>query len=263
MPFPPAQRVLYGKNPLNRVVCQLRFPRILRIGAETPVQFQDGIRYEYPLYESESEEDALVPNEVAQILTSLGIQQPVRDQGHRFATSDQGRILVLTEEFLALEEKNYTRWEVFEGHLRQVEEVLRGTYRPAFYSRVGLRYRDIVRRSALGLKGREWRELLNPAMVGELVDGAFSDQIQDRRCQTLIKLATADGLVRISHGLVRAEDEECYLIDADFFTQERRDTDGALADLSAFNRLARYLFRWAITDTLHRAMGPAPLAESD
>ncbi len=262
MPFPPVQRVLYSKNPLVRVICQLRFPRILRVGTEAPVQFQDGVRDEYPVYEV-SDENTQLPRGAAQVLARVGFALPTGNQLHRFKTTDERRILTLAQDFLSLEERSYTRWDDFEDHLRNAEQVLGETYRPAFYTRVGLRYQDVIRRSTLDLADAEWRELLNPALLGELADERLSDQVQDHRCQIEIKLTSTEGLVRIRHGITLDDDEQCYLVDADFFTQERRDTDGAFADLSAFNRLTRYLFRWAITDTLHRAMGPVPLAESD
>lgn len=44
MLFPPTQRVIYHKNPLVEVVCQLRFPTILKIDAEIPVAFQEAVR---------------------------------------------------------------------------------------------------------------------------------------------------------------------------------------------------------------------------
>ena len=35
-PFPDTPRVVYNKNPLFEVLCQLRFPHILRIETEIP-----------------------------------------------------------------------------------------------------------------------------------------------------------------------------------------------------------------------------------
>ena len=49
MPFPEATRVIYHKNPLTDVICQLRFPPILKIDSEIPSLFQDTIREQYPL----------------------------------------------------------------------------------------------------------------------------------------------------------------------------------------------------------------------
>jgi hypothetical protein len=37
-------RVIYKRNPIIGVVCELRFPPILRIAAEPPVAFQEWIR---------------------------------------------------------------------------------------------------------------------------------------------------------------------------------------------------------------------------
>lgn len=50
MPFPESKRVFYVKNPLAEVICQLRFPAILRIGAESPHEFQERIRDHLPLF---------------------------------------------------------------------------------------------------------------------------------------------------------------------------------------------------------------------
>jgi uncharacterized protein (TIGR04255 family) len=51
MPFPDAPRVIYEKNPLETVICQLRFPAILQISATPPVAFQDSVRKVYPLFQ--------------------------------------------------------------------------------------------------------------------------------------------------------------------------------------------------------------------
>jgi hypothetical protein len=49
--FPDSARVIYGKAPLTGVVCQLRFPPILRIESAPPADFQDRIREQFPLLE--------------------------------------------------------------------------------------------------------------------------------------------------------------------------------------------------------------------
>ena len=49
MPFPDAKRIIFRKNPLTEVVCQLRFPPILKIDAEVPANFQEAIRTEFEI----------------------------------------------------------------------------------------------------------------------------------------------------------------------------------------------------------------------
>ena len=41
-------RCIYRKNQLAEVVCQLRFPEILKIETAVPADFQEAIRDEYP-----------------------------------------------------------------------------------------------------------------------------------------------------------------------------------------------------------------------
>ena len=37
---PEAEWVIYETNPLHEVICQVRFPRILKLETETPIEFQ-------------------------------------------------------------------------------------------------------------------------------------------------------------------------------------------------------------------------------
>ncbi|MFR1260789.1 MAG: TIGR04255 family protein [Oscillospiraceae bacterium] len=43
-------RKFYRRSPLIEVICQLRFPDILKIEAHEPADFQDAIRQVYPQY---------------------------------------------------------------------------------------------------------------------------------------------------------------------------------------------------------------------
>ena len=54
MPFPKSKRVQYRLSPIRTVVCQLRFPTILRVEALQPVDFQEEIRRAFPLFQEKS-----------------------------------------------------------------------------------------------------------------------------------------------------------------------------------------------------------------
>ena len=49
------RRYLYTRSPLAEVICQLRFPTILSIGARETAEFQEAIRAEYHRYAARPE----------------------------------------------------------------------------------------------------------------------------------------------------------------------------------------------------------------
>ena len=50
------ERVIYAKRQLVEVICQLRFPEILKIDVSEPADFQERIRRDYPQYEKKIEQ---------------------------------------------------------------------------------------------------------------------------------------------------------------------------------------------------------------
>src|SRR5262249_39644631 len=135
-------------------------------------------------------------------------------------------------------------------------------YDPVFFTRIGLRYSNIVRRSDIGLApDTPWHELVKPAFIGLL--GQLDYQTRVKECAAVSALTLDDvpgGVVRIQQGLrpgtTDAHVEEAYFIDADFFTEERTNVTDALARLDAFHAHSGNLFRWVITDRLYNALGP-------
>ena len=56
MLFAPYERYQYARAPLVEVICQLRFPTILSIGAKEPAEFQEAIRKDFPQYAARQEQ---------------------------------------------------------------------------------------------------------------------------------------------------------------------------------------------------------------
>jgi uncharacterized protein (TIGR04255 family) len=261
MLFPARERIIYDKNPLETVVCQLRFPSILKIDAELPAKFQDRIRAEYPLLKQQSllAGGLKLPPELSKLLGE-GLL-PVAgggQQAYDFSAADSQWQVSLTRESVALTAKRYQRWEEFRGRLVNVRAAFEEIYTPSCYSRIGLRYQDVIRRSVLNLKDVEWAKLLEPHIAGELGAPNIAGATQVAKRELLIKLEDGQGQVKIQHGLARASDtdEVCYVIDADFFTDQRTELQDASGKLAHFNVEAARLFRWCITERLHTAMGP-------
>jgi uncharacterized protein (TIGR04255 family) len=262
MLFPDSGRVVYKKNPLTEVICQLRFPPILRIDTELPAMFQEKVREQYPLYQEAAQQTINfpeLPKQLARVVGEMGLRRS--GKAHDFLSADEGWKVGLTREFLAVSTSRYERWEQFIEHLTGPLEALLEIYSPPFFTRVGLRYQNVIQRSALELQETPWSELLKPHILGELAYEGMAEATAASFTQTLLRQDELESQVHIRHGLAFYEDsaEQNYAIDSDFFSDQKTEPSNVFSKLTPFNAQAGRLFRWCITDRLHNAREPQPL----
>ncbi|MFZ5905009.1 MAG: TIGR04255 family protein [Chloroflexota bacterium] len=261
MPFPERKRIIYKKNPLERVICQLRFPPILKIETEIPSAFQDKIRKDFPNFLEKSEMQVELPIGIPGQSTEVPgkIVQSV-SKNMEFSSEDDSWKINLTRSFIALSALRYLRWESFKEKLSVPLEAFLGVYSPENYSRLGLRYIDIIKRSDLGLDGVGWDELLQPYILGILSTKEVGARVEGYESKNEIKLEDGTSSVRIVTKLIESDSGEiCFLIDSDFFTTQKIAIHDAIAKLDYFNTRGSRLIQWCITDRLHTAMEPAQL----
>jgi len=259
MNFPESKRVIYKHNPLIEVVCQLRFPTILKISNQEPVEFQDEIRFQYPLFEKTQPQ---IPSDMLKVAQQFGLPSFLEsDVVYSFKSEDQKWHLSITKDFIALATSSYERYEQFKQRFEEAVKIFERIYKPSFYTRIGLRYRDLIIRSKLGIKDKEWSDLIAKHIASELHDPELSSSIQ-----TVVKhliLEVENGQINLNHGIVNVKDtqdnsnETSYFFDADFYTEQKIEGEENVWNLlNQFNQSARKLFRWSITDTLHDIMQP-------
>ncbi|MBL8962502.1 MAG: TIGR04255 family protein [Phycisphaeraceae bacterium] len=259
--FPEVERVIYGKSPLVEVICQVRFPADLRIETTPPVDFQQRIRAQFPLLIQRNRAVlSAMPPDLAKAFESV-MPPSGGSTTWEFNTEDGQHTLQLVRDTLTLISRNYRRWEDFSGLFRGPFAALNELYSPQFYTRVGLRYRDIIQRSNLGLVERPWTGLLEPHVLAEIAQPGFEARTEEAFRNVLLKLPDQGAKVRLQHGFAEVEGstEQVYLIDCDFFVErtEIANVDGAL---QYFHGNAARFFRWCISDSLHQAMEPGPVA---
>lgn len=260
MLFSDRPRVIYKKNPLNQVICQVRFPTVLAIEANVPSGFQEAIRDEFPLYDVAPSGGLPkgLPSEIARLLSV----DAAAGKEHNFVSDDSFWKVTLTKDFLALTAGRYERWEQFEKKLKGPFEALLNEYEPSFFSRVGLRYQNVISRENVGLADTPWSTLLAQFLAGELSVSEIEPNIVGRVGEFLLNLGDKEGKVRVKHGFVQAENrnEQLYLIDADYFIDDRKvERDETLKKLTDLHGYARKLFRECIQDKLHEAMEPSAI----
>jgi len=265
MLFPDADRVIFKKNVLEQVICQLRFPTILRIDTEVPSAFQEKIRHKFPMYqESREGSDLEIPPSFSQFVPrDLFEDFPLRGNlRFQFLSSDRTWTVSLTREFVALVTTEYICWEDFRDNMDIVIQALIDVYAPASITRVGLRYQNVIDRTALKLGEIPWKDLIAGYVLGPLAEDTVVGAIAEFRNTVSFTLNQEFDFVRLEHGYFRKGNGEfskpSYLLDNDLFAQRetQANAENLAAKLNFFNAANRGLFNWCITDELRNAMCP-------
>ena len=260
MIFPKSERVIFDKNPLEQVICQLRFLPILAIISKEPAEFQERVRATHPKYEKTI---TVMPKPIADLLATLPVAPNFPEaMVYKFTTVDGKSEIDLTRDFIAVATTKYRRWEEFEQTIRLAASNFEALYNPGSYTRIGLRYRNVIDRQVCGLDNVPWKELIRQSVVGLLAEseGEVSGQIRAMESQCQIDLDVDNEHVAIRNGLIGAAGEnQKYAIDADFYAEGEITIGDVFSILGRFNEEARNLFNWTIAARLRKALGPIPV----
>lgn len=253
--FSNEERCLYRHNQLAEVICQLRFPEILSIEANAPVEFQEAIRQEFPQFQRRQEMP--VPQ-----LNGLPVKGANPITNYQFASADGAWRVNLTSKFISLTCSRYTRWEDFAGKLDKPLAAFIRIYKPAYFERVGLRYLNFISRQALDLMGTPFRELIRPCYLGPLLEEDVQEAAVGRATVDLemairggcrVKLHAGPGHVKRGN---QQDKEVKFIFDQDLYMPGQLPVNLSAGALQTLHSQADSIFRGAITDTLHDAMGP-------
>lgn len=253
------QRVIYEKNPLVEVVCQLRFPTTLRIDAEIPVDFQEAIRAGFPDYTPTVEHAHNVELTDVNGQTDTHISH-IASANHAFISADRLWRVNLTSGFIALSTLNYRRWEEFRDAFAEPLKALMDIYRPPYFSRIGLRYTDAIDRIALGFGSSKWSDLINPELLGMLASDTIPEE--DVRQATQVSELRLDDersmVINVGIGGVEGNPNPCLIIDTDTFATRhcQASMSSILPLLESLHAPVSNYFQWAIQPSLYDALGP-------
>lgn len=262
MKLPKHQRTEYRNNILFQVIFQARFPRIMKISNEQPVNFQDQIRKKgFPETKIKKAGDIPaaipIPEPLRKAVSALG------DDEYMFFSEDGKWQITLTKDFVALQCTGYKNYAEFEERLKTTLEVFWTEYEPNYFNRIGLRYRNLANKSILGTD-KDTREFVPEHVAPELQE-SIKDEVEVVEKTLLLKDETSTVNVRYVYrelsgkfGIYNLNNEKSYIIDIDCFTAEKiRKVEDVITTSRTFNQgNIRNIFEWSITDTLREAMGP-------
>ena len=257
--FSKEKRCIYNSNQLAEVICQLRFPEILAINANSPVDFQEAIRAEYPRYGTRNEMPA---PKISGAPGNLQLENQRPTVNHTFASADGTWRINLTSKFISLTCSNYKNWEEFAKKLDIPLAAFIKVYKPAFFERIGLRYMNFISREKLELQGVPFRELIQPQYLG-ILGWEDVDERSTNRCGVDAEIKLAGGCAAKLHagpGVVKRngqpDPEVKFIFDLDLFMGGNIPVNYSAGALQTLHDQAFPIFRDAITETLHDAMEP-------
>ena len=257
--FSQEERCLYRKSTLAEVICQLRFPEILTISANLPVDFQEAIREDYPQYSSRQE---VAAPRLTGTPGNLRLQEQPATVNYQFVSADGVWRVNLTSKFISLTCTRYTQWEDFAKRLDKPLAAFIKIYKPAYFERVGLRYLNFISRKSLSLEGVPFRDLLSPCWLGPLAEDDVAENAS-ARCSVDTELAIRGGCrvkIHAGPGNVKRngqpDPEVKFIFDQDLYMPGNLPVNLSAGALQTLHSQAYSIFRGAITDTLHEAMEP-------
>jgi len=252
--FPEKEDVRLERPPLKEVICQVRFPIILRVASEQPVEFQERIRGYFP--QMQIEQGVLV--EVEPLGTSAPSIKPQR-RIYRFKSPDGRTLASLAPDFYALSTHAYTHWRDFLALFQRVSDAAREVYGIPYSIRVGLRYINELTFENTGVDAVEglWdipREELTLLMRSECWDTPLESLTQ------LLLAGEEQERLTLRTGFKGGE-KPAFLLDLDYFVEGKIPLDALIDQCNQFHEVIYNAFRWCIRDDKLEAFLPVAISK--
>ena len=225
----------YQRNFLNQAVCELRFPTLMELGeTRPPASLVTALRKDYPHLE--------LANEL-----TIGIDGvPDANNTHIFRSAKSNWTVSLKQSSISIETTAYTEYAQLKERVLKVAAAAVKVIDSDFYTRIGLRYINIIDADEDPAKG--W---INPELVQPLLAQRFTG-IQEYAGR--LQLNSDDGGCLLQHGIRHKQplrDGKTqypeYLLDIDIFRNEVSVNDAESA-LDVMHSQAFDLFDWCLAD---------------
>lgn len=240
--FPEKPEVPLANPPLAEVICQVRYPAILRIAKEQPTEFQERIRQRFPEYGVEQPFKLSIPG--AGAVGEPSAELPPRLL--RFTSEDGHTTATLAVDFFALSTTRYQHWSIFVDDLAAVSKAVKAIYHPAYASRIGLRYVNRLSHTTTGLDNmQDILELIRPELTAVLRSDAWSNP---EEWTSQLVLPDRNGKLALRFVFNSKEAEPFFQLDLDYFEQGKIALSELGKRVDKYHQVIYRAFRWCLFD---------------
>lgn len=254
--FPKREDIRLERAPLAEVICQARFPPVLRIANEYPVAFQERIRGQFP--QLDVEQDMVVH------VAPLGAEPPSTEpkpRTFRFKSLDGYTVVSLALNFYALSTTSYTHWADFLDLLQLVNQAAREIYDLPYAVRVGLRYINHLtfENTGAGSVTELWG-ILRPELTMLLRGDCWDEPLE--MLNQLLLAGQENERLTLRSGF-RGGEEPIFLLDFDHYAEGNIPLENLPTLCQRYHDVIYNAFRWCIQEEKLAVFAPMPVAEED
>ncbi len=240
--FPKKQEVQLENAPLEEVICQVKFPPILRISQEIPIDFQDAIRHQFPGLKIEAGISFNIPSQ------DKSQEQPFEftPRMYRFLSADEKSHVVLTADFFALSNKAYTHWPDFLKIFSDVEKTIINIFQIPYSTRIGLRFVNKFTKENTGCNSmQEILHLFRDELTCLLKVDVWNEP-DDLFTQIVLNDEPRKFAFRFRFW--REEREPNILLDLDYYEEGQLDLSTSIQRIEGYHNAIYDAFRWSLKD---------------
>lgn len=247
----------FKRNSIFEVVFQAQFPQLLEIEEKLPVEFQNSVRDDYP--ELQINLPNKLPNEIPEEVRNV-IMREIMNSGSKnyyFLSENNDWRISLSKESLSL--SNHGTYKDFEEFLEKVSKLLtnfESKYKPAYYTRIGLRFRNIISPKIIGKEDLNWQNIIPNVIASE-----FNDENLRKSLSTFQKVSNYQNeegdRLNLLHSFSKVagkfkglnlNKEEAYIIDIDCYNiNKTKGINDVIKKLNIFRGRKNDIFAWSTT----------------
>lgn len=229
--FPEVERHVFPNNFLDLVVIELRFPTLLRLKKAEPLEIQEAIFGEFPIYQSSQ----------TMQMTPLGTTEP--EPSYEFTSRKRNYKVQLSASNLVLETRDYTSFEDFLAKVEYLIGACIPLIKTDFFTRIGLRYINKI--GGLPNVRNETLKWVHPSLLGPVATNEIGT-VGSMKGEIAGKIESGANY-NFKYGLAPLDSgsDRTFILDYDYSRQDV-EVDEVVGYLNEFHNLHLPFFWWAL-----------------